>query len=169
MSQNNSRGNNAVLTPVASPSISFSRNNTITLRCLFQIVTGCCIFFAVLRFSPLVAVIGTIMIAPAIIRTGLAAELYRQAKTNFNWRRRIYVFFESLGVVLLTLVFAVSVFAIISCLFGIMCMMFGMAVSQGDISFDAAIVGTAGGMIWGMAGAILAVGYSAYRTWMPAI
>jgi hypothetical protein len=46
-------------------------------------------------------------------------------------------------------------------------MLFGSAVSNGDLSFDVAVVGTAGGMIWGMAGALLAIGYSAYSTWMP--
>ena len=140
---------------------------TISLRCLLQIVTGCGIFFAVLRFSPMLAIVGTIVIAPAIIRTGLASERYRLENQPFGVNRRLIVFVESLGVVLLTGLFAGSVFLIVSCLFGLLGMLFGSAVSDGDLSFDVAVVGTAGGMIWGMAGALLAVGYSAYSIWVP--
>lgn len=148
---------------------SFSGGTSISLRCLFQIVTGCGVFFAVLRVSPMIAIFGTIIIAPAIIRTGLAAEGYQLESLPFGIKRRITVFMESLGVVLLTAVFAGSVFLVISFLFGILGMLFGSAVSNGDLSYDVAVVGTAGGMIWGMAGALLAIGYSAYTTWLPEV
>ena len=146
---------------------SLAGGATISLRCLFQIVTGCAVFFAILRFSPIIAIVGTVFIAPAIIRTGLAAERYQLEGLPFGLKRRFIVFLESLSVVLLTAIFAGSVFLVISCLFGILGMLFGSAVSNGDLSFDVAVVGTAGGMIWGMAGARLAIGYSAYSTWMP--
>ena len=151
------------------PVAALAGNATISLRCLLQIVTGCGIFFAVLRFSPMAAIVGTIIIAPAIIRTGLASERYRNENQPFGLNRRLVVFAESLGVVLLTGLFAGSVFLIVSCLFGLLGMLFGSAVSDGDLSFDVAIVGTAGGMIWGMAGALLAIGYSAYSTWVPSV
>jgi len=146
---------------------SFAGGATISLRCLFQIVTGCSVFFAILRFSPMTAIVGTVIIAPAIIRTGLAAERYQLERLPFSLKRRVIVFLESLSVVLLTALFAGSVFLVISFLFGILGMLFGSAVSNGDLSFDVAVVGTAGGMIWGMAGGLLAIGYSAYSTWMP--
>ena len=144
-------------------------SSTISLRCLFQIVTGCGIFLAVLRFSPMIAGLGTIMIAPAIIRTGMASERYQSEKLSFGLKRRILVFAESLGVVIMTGLFAGSVFLLVSFLFGLLGMLFGSAVSNGDLSFDVAVVGTAGGMIWGMAGALLAIGYSAYSTWIPRV
>lgn len=143
--------------------------STISLRCLFQIVTGCGVFLAILRISPMIAVVGTILIAPAIIRTGMASERYQAEELAFGWKRRILVFAESLGIVIMTGLFAGSVFLVVSFLFGLLGMLFGSAVSDGELSFDVAVVGTAGGMIWGMAGALLAIGYSAYSTWVPSV
>ena len=141
----------------------------ISLLCLLQIVTGCCVFFAILRLSPLVAILGTIIVAPAIIRTGLAAEAYRLGGTPFGISRRIAVFLESMSLVVLTGLFAASIFLTISFAFGIFGMVFGMAIFDGDLSSDVAIVGTAGGMIWGLAGALLAIGYFAYRMGKPTL
>ncbi len=146
-----------------------SAGMTISLRCLFQIVTGCAVFFAILRVSPVVAIVATLVITPAIIRTGLAADKYQTEDLPFGWICRVTVFVQSLGVVVMTVLFSGSVFLLVSLMFGVLGMLFGSAVSRGDFSFDVAIVGTAGGMIWGMAAAILAVGYSAYSSWIPEV
>ena len=147
----------------------YNRGSRISLLCLLQIVTGCCVFFAVLRLSPLVAILGTVVVAPAIIRTGLAADAYRMGGMPFGLRRRLAIFLESMSLVVLTAIFAVSIFLTISFAFGVLGMVFGMVISDGDLSSDVAIVGTAGGMIWGLAGALLAVGYFAYRMGKPAV
>ena len=143
--------------------------NGISLLGLFQIVTACGIFFAILRVSPVAAVVATIVIAPALIRTGVAAELYRKKSLGFDWRRRLVVFAQSLWLVGLTSLFAFAVFLLVCCVFGIMGLVFGFMMSYGDLSLDAAVVGAAGGMIWGIGGALLAIIWSIWTTWAPVV
>ena len=52
-------------------------------------------------------------------------------------------------------------------LFGLAGMVFSAAVGASELNSDAAIVGTASGMIWGFAAALLATGYVILRTWVP--
>ena len=99
---------------------------SISLACLFQVLTACCIFFACLNFSPLLAMIGTIVTAPAIIRTGYAAELHLRAGKPFTWAQRIRCFLESGFIVLLTLMVAVTASSLISLLFGAFAVGFSM-------------------------------------------
>ncbi len=143
--------------------------SSLTLAGLFQILTGCGVFFAVMRFSPLIAILGTIVVVPAVIRTAIAADLHRQNGFEFDWRLRLSTFAHSLGMVFLTGGFGAAVFLIVCCVFGFLGLAFGFMMSYGDLSLDAAVVGAAGGMIWGMAGALLAVFYSVLKTWMPTI
>jgi len=143
--------------------------SSLTLAGLFQILTGCGIFFAVMRVSPLAAIVGTLLVVPAVIRTAIAADLHRQHGFEFDWRLRMWTFGHSLGMVLLTGGFGAAVFLIVCCIFGLLGLAFGFMMSYGDLSLDAAVVGAAGGMIWGMAGGMLAVFYSVIRTWMPTI
>ena len=141
----------------------------ISLVCMFQIVTACCIFFACLRFSPLMAIIGTLVATPAIIRTGLASDLYRKNSRPFNWQRRIRVFVESVGIVVLSLVFVSTVFALVSMLFGLICLVIALFLGTApDLLTEIAFIGTFGGSVWGATGAILAVGLCAH-TWKPTL
>jgi hypothetical protein len=140
------------------PSKQLTNAASISLACLFQVLTACCIFFACLNFSPLLAMIGTIVTAPAIIRTGYAAELHLRAGKRFSWPQRIHCFLESGVIVLLTLLFAVIASSLISLLFGAFAVGFSMLYGVTDSLMDIAVVGTAGGMVWGLAGAILAIG-----------
>ena len=73
----------------------------------------------------------------------------------------------SVGVVLLTGVFSVLVFSVISMCFGLLGMIFSTAIGSSDLMVDAGIVGTAGGMIWGFAGAMLSTSYIILKTWIP--
>lgn len=130
---------------------------SIPLACLFQVVTACCIFFACLNISPLLALIGTIVAAPAIIRTGYAAELHLRVGKRFTWIQRIRCFLESGVIVLLTLLVAVAASSLISLLFGVFAVGFSMLYGVTDSLLDIAVVGTAGGMVWGLAGALLAI------------
>jgi len=137
-----------------------------SLVCLFQIVTACCIFFACLRISPLLAIIGTLVSAPAIIRTGLVSELYRKNRLPFCWQTRLYCFAESVSVVLLTYATCATVFAAVSLVFGAGWVCVAWALGSSDRLFDIAFVGTAGGTIWGLLGAMLAFGFCASK-WKP--
>ena len=139
---------------------------SISLVCMFQVLTGCCIFFACLRVSPLLAIIGTIIVAPAIIRTGLASELHRQNGIPFDWRTRIQNFLSSIGIVLISLGFSAVVFAVVSVVFSFIWVCLALSMGARDMITDIAFVGTAGGMIWGLLGAMLAMGLCASK-WKP--
>ena len=137
---------------------------SISLMCLFQVLTACCIFFACLRISPLLALVGTIVVAPAVIRTGIAADMYLRAGELFSWRQRVYCFVESAGIVVLTLLLAIVVSAAISLTFGFFTVGLSMLYGVKDSLMDIAVIGTAGGMLWGMGGAMLAICATA-RIW----
>jgi len=146
----------------------FSSNPaSFSLQMLFQITTACALFFACLRFSPLLAILLTIVFAPAFIRTGQISEIHRQNKLEFGLAKRISCFLGSVAFVLLTAAFALLVFVSVSLGFGLLGMFFSAAIGSTDLSIDAAIVGTAGGMIWGFAGALLATGLVILRMWLP--
>jgi hypothetical protein len=132
-----------------------------SLACMFQILTACCVFFACLKVSPLLAIIGTVVGTPALIRTGVASDLHRQSGKPFSWPNRLLCFLESIGIEMAIGLFAFLVFALISVLFGAIAVGFSLLYGVTDQLSDIAVVGTAGGMIWGFAGALLAFGLTA--------
>lgn len=154
------------LTPIERNVPCPQGNATITLVCLFQIVTGCCIFFACLRVSVVLAVLGTIIATPAIIRTGMASEIHQTQGLRFGWNRRLWCFAESIGVVLLTATVSSVIFVLISLIFGLLSVLVVIVVGPRDLINDVALIGTLGGMAWGAAGAIVAIGLCA-RIWRP--
>lgn len=161
MDQTTSQINTITAKPIGPSSIS--------LVCLFQILTACCIFFACLRISPLLAIVGTIIATPAIIRTTLASDLHRRNGMRFSIQRRLRIFVESVGVVLLTLTFAATVFALVSLAFGLICVVIAVFLGTStDLLVEIAFIGTVGGTVWGATGAILAMGLCAH-TWKPSL
>ena len=142
-------------------------HSSFTLTTLFQIVTGCSIFFAVLQTSPLFAILGTIILTPAIVRTAIASDVYLQKGIQFKLLRRIRYFFESTGLTVVTLFFSVAVFTLISLLFGLFCAVFAGFMGLSSMARDIAFVGTVCGMIWGgTAGLIVFI--FCIRTWYTA-
>ena len=140
-----------------------------SLLCVFQIVTACCIFFACLKISPLLAIVGTLISTPAIIRTGIASEIHRRKGICFRWGSRLKYFGTSVLVVLLTSFVSFAVFTLISMAFGLFCVGVALLVGQTDLLSDIAFIGMGGGMIWGVAGGIVSVCYCARKTWMPQV
>lgn len=145
-----------------------SGSATVTLTTMFQILTACCIFFAVLRASPLLAIVGTLIATPAIIRTAVAAELYRRHGIKFYWTNRVRCFLESTGLTVVTVALSATVFALTSLLFGLICMAASFVLGTPELANEIALVGTVGGMVWGAAGGILAFGFCV-RHWQPEI
>ncbi|MDG1872669.1 MAG: hypothetical protein P8J27_02065 [Mariniblastus sp.] len=139
---------------------------SVSLLCLFQVITACCIFFACLRISPLFAFIGTVIVAPAIIRTGIASELHRQNGMTFDWGTRVRSFLDSIMLVVVTLAFSAIVFTVVSVVFGCLWVCIAVAMGAKDMLVDIAFVGTVGGMIWGLLGAVLSFGVCA-GSWKP--
>ena len=152
-----------------SPKYRLANSASISLTCLFQILTACCIFFACLKISPLLAMVGTILTAPAVIRTGFAAELHLRAGKRFCWQQRIRCFLESGGIVVLTFLIAVVASCLIALSFGALAVLFSLLYGVHDSLMDVAVVGTAGGIVWGLAGAILAIAATAgiWKVKMP--
>ena len=74
---------------------------------------------------------------------------------------------SSIGVVLLTVGLAVGAFLVVSLAFGVFGMLMSMMLGSASLSSDAAVIGTVGGMIWGVGGAVLATAYSICKLWFP--
>ena len=146
---------NRELQPVGRPNTW-----SISLAGIFQILTACCIFFACLKISPLLAIIGTFLAIPAIIRTTLASTVYQQKGQRFGWTTRVFYFVETLGIELVTMVIAILAFTFVCVLFGALAVGFSMLFGFTDSFSEIAIMGSAGGMMWGFGGAILAIGFS---------
>lgn len=147
---------------------SIGSSQPISLQTLFQIVTCCCIFFAVLRISPLTALIMTLILAPSLIRTAYVNEVLRRNNQELNWQQKLLKFAESIVAVVFTLIASALVFSVISLGFGLLGILLGWAASSSDFWFEAGIIGTVGGMIWGIAGGFLTMVYFFMRFWNPA-
>ena len=108
----------------AAPSVDRRKalgQSSFTLTTLFQIITGCSIFFAVVQTSPLFAILGTLILTPAIVRTAIASDLYLQKGIRFNISLRVRYFFESTGLTVVTLIFSAAAFAVTTLMFGVIC------------------------------------------------
>ncbi len=138
--------------------------NAFSLVCLFQVVTACCIFFAILKTSAMLAILGTLIATPAIIRTSLASDRYTKAGLCFGWRTRLKFFLESTGLTVVTIAISAIVFALVSIVFGLLCLGVSCLMGVEEMLADIAVVGTIGGMVWGAAGAIMAFTFC-MRTW----
>jgi len=136
----------------AAPSVDRRKalgQSSFTLTTLFQIITGCSIFFAVVQTSPLFAILGTLILTPAIVRTAIASDLYLQKGIRFNISLRVRYFFESTGLTVVTLIFSAAAFAVTTLMFGVICGITAFVIGQKSIAIDIAFIGTACGMIWG--------------------
>lgn len=142
-----------------------SRKNTLTLVHVFQIVTGCALFFACMRLSPVLAIALTVLFTPAIIRTGVITNQLRANGVSFGFRKRIEIFFASMGVNLMTLVTCFAAFLFVSVSFGLFCVVFAFATMRtSDLLADVGFIGTLGGTIWGSAAALLSLTWT-QRLW----
>ena len=140
--------------------------HSLTLTNLFQIVTGCCLFFVCMRWSPVLAIVLTLLTTPATIRTGLVSRRYQEAGLEFHWGRRVWAFCESLMIMWMTMALALVTFVFISLTFGLICILVTSATPSGtDLMRDIGFIGTLGGTIWGGAGAIMSLSVS-QRFWV---
>lgn len=144
-------------------------SSSISLAYMFHILTGCALFLACFQFSPLLASLLTIVLSPTIIRTHFAAEIHRQNELEFSSQLRLKYFVSSLGVVLLTLFLAGLAFVAVSMAFGLFAVLLGCMMGLNDLQVDSAVLGTAGGMVWGIGAAALAICFTACRIWKPIV
>jgi hypothetical protein len=73
----------------------------------------------------------------------------------------------SLLIVSVTGLAGLLAFILVSLFFGLIGLLFGWAMGIEGLEFDSAVVGTAGGLVWGMGGALLTVTYIAWKYWFP--
>lgn len=135
-----------------------------SLMGLFQILTGCCLFFALLRVSPLFAFCATIMTTPGIVRTAIASDCYFSRGIRFCWVTRLWTFVESFLITLLTATVMLMVFVLITFLFGLIGIAAAIVLGIGDKLIDVSFISACGGMVWGFGGAMIAATYCA-RFW----
>jgi hypothetical protein len=123
-------------------------SSSFSLFSLMVLLTSVAFFLVVNEWNSLVAFIGTLLVAPALVRTTILAD------------RRLLV-------VLATAFVSLLAFALVSLLFGVLGLLFGWAMGIEGLEVDSAVVGTAGGMIWGMGAALLTATYLVWRYWFP--
>lgn len=136
---------------------------------LFMTITACCCFFAVMRLSPLLAIVMTLWLAPSFLRTSIAAEMYEKSQTTFGWQTRIRQFLLALLIVAANYVGVIGTFVAVSLLIGFFCSLIVMVDGSYDLIFDIGIMGSVIGMVWGFAASIVAASYLAKMTWMPRV
>lgn len=138
-----------------------------SLFALLVLLTCIGMFLGIYEWNRFAALASTLVVAPALIRTTVLAD--RQRRTGQPWRilQRFRSFAGSLLIVLVTGLAGFVSFMLVSLFFGLIGLLFGWAMGIEGLEFDSAVVGTAGGLVWGMGGALLTVTYVAWKYWFP--
>ncbi|MEM7456021.1 MAG: hypothetical protein AAF456_16860 [Planctomycetota bacterium] len=144
-----------------------SAGSSFSLAFLFQIMTACSAFIAVAQWSLPVALGATFLLTPAFVRTGIVADMYRRKGKRFTWPKRLEIFLASVGVVLLALLAGAVSCLLISVLFGAIAAATSWFAGASDLYFEAGILGTAGGIIWGLAGGLIVGMVAMMHFWAP--
>lgn len=141
-------------------------HGTFSLSLLFQAVTGCGVFIALFQWSPLVAVLATAVVTPAFVRTAVCAEAWRPAG-GLPWWLRINCFLS--GVVLVLAAATAGLLAVlgVSLCFGLIAVLFEIAVSEQPFgTFDVAVLGASGGLVFGLGAGLIMVALVMSRGWL---
>ncbi len=150
---NHEQGQNVTMSSSVEQTKSTS---TFSLRLLFQVVTVSAVFLGLFRLMPELAVGVGLVLSPAIVRTAWIAEQKRRQGIEFTLRLRLHALLTSLMIVVVALIAGLLAFAGVSMLFGLMALLFGTTTGFHDLGFDTAVIGTIGGMVWGMAASMIA-------------
>lgn len=142
-------------------------SGSFSLFALLVLLTSVALFLVVNEWSSLAAFIGTLLVAPALVRTTILTD--RQLRSGRPWSvlEKSRAFAWSLLIVLATALVALVAFILVSLLFGGLGLLFGWAIGIQGLEVDTAVVGTAGGMIWGMGAALLTATYLVWKYWFP--
>lgn len=138
-----------------------------SLFALLVLLTCIAVFLGVYEWNRFLALASTLIVAPALIRTTVLADRQRRMGQPWSVWQRLRSFGGSLLIVQATGCAGLAAFLLVSLLFGLIGLLFGWAMGIEGLEFDSAVVGTAGGMVWGMGAALLAVTYVAWRYWFP--
>lgn len=138
-----------------------------SLFSLLVLLTGVALFLVVNDWSRLAAFIGTLLVAPALIRTTILADRKLREGRPWSVAEKVRSFAWSLLIAVATGLVALAAFVFVSLAFGLLGLLFGWAMGIEGLEVDSAVVGTAGGMIWGMGAALLTATYVVWRYWFP--
>lgn len=138
-----------------------------SLFSLLVLLSGVGLFLGIYEWNRLAALAATLVTAPAMVRTAVLSDRVLRLGQPWSVLERCRSFAGSLVIVLLTGCAGLLAFIAVSLLFGLIGLLLGWAMGIEGLEVDSAVVGTAGGMIWGMGGALLVVTYVAWRYWFP--
>lgn len=142
-------------------------SGSFSLFALLVLLTSIALFLVVNEWSSLAAFIGTLLVAPALVRTTILADRRLHSGRSWSVLEKSRSFAWSLLIVLATALVALIAFMLVSLLFGGLGLLFGWAIGIEGLEVDTAVVGTAGGMIWGMGAALLTATYLVWKYWFP--
>lgn len=154
-------------TPQRQRSRQPSTGSGFSLFALLVLLTCIGLFLGIYEWNRFAALASTLLVAPSLIRTTVLADRQRRIGQPWSVLQRFRSFAGSLLIVLITGFAGVLAFMVVSLFFGLIGLLFGWAMGIEGLEFDSAVVGTAGGMVWGMGGALLTVTYIAWRYWFP--
>lgn len=154
-------------TPQVQPKTQPSAGGGVSLFALLVLLTCIGLFLGIYEWNRFLALASTLLVAPALIRTTVLADRQRRLGKPWTVLERFRSFAGSLLIVLITGLAGLFAFVLVSLFFGLIGLLFGWAMGIEGLEFDSAVVGTAGGMVWGMGGALLTVTYVAWRYWFP--
>jgi len=134
---------------------------------MFGILVGASVFLGVFAIAPLVAVTMVAILTPSIIRVG-SIEQSVEYRNDYTWQQRVVMLvssvcfmFTSVGIGGIVFVATCICCAMLGFLFG---EVFGSPTSS---SFDMAVLGAIGGIVWGMAAGLVCVGWFWQKYWFP--
>ncbi len=155
---------------LANVNDQYRSKSSFSLRFVFGIVISCSLFFALFSLSSTAAIALTVLVTPAIIRTGNIESQFRQYSIELNWRQRSYFFLSSLGLMLNSVFIGLIAFAAV-CI-GCTLLGYGFALAFGSAvtsPMEVAFVGAASGVVWGIIAGIVTVGWYWNLNWIPDI
>lgn len=138
-----------------------------SLFALLVLLTFIGMFLGIYEWNRFAALASTLLVAPALIRTTVLADRQRRMGQPWSVLQQFRSLAGSLLIVSVTGLAGLLAFILVSLFFGLIGLLFGWAMGIEGLEFDSAVVGTAGGLVWGMGGALLTVTYIAWKYWFP--
>jgi hypothetical protein len=154
-------------TPQPQPNRQSSTGGGFSLFALLVLLTCIGLFLGIYEWNRFAALASTLLVAPALIRTTVLADHQRRIGQPWSVLQRFRSLAGSLLIVLVTGLAGLLAFILVSLFFGLLGLLFAWAMGIEGLEFDSAVVGTAGGLVWGMGGALLTVTYIACKYWFP--
>ena len=148
--------------------LSSPRKQNFSLGFLLGLVTGVSAFFGLFAVSPIAAIVAVALLTPAMIRTGSVEHAWAFEQHHLNWSGRAMLFLHSVVFMLNSAGLATLAFCITCLISSAMGFAFGLVFgSPMSKASELALLGAAGGVVWGIAAGLVAIGWYWNRYWFP--